>query len=166
MAKLLEKVQAAFAASGWECVLVDGRDVVTAAFEAHHAKVSLYVQTFEEMGAASIVSEASLAASPAAVGKVAEELMRVNQQLTVGNFEMDWDKGMVYFRVTNVFPDPQAATPELLASLVRAAVVEMDRITPYLSVIGRTQPAEIDSLDVPALLGREDLLPDVGVPVP
>ena len=74
----------------------------------------------------SIVSEASLAASPEAVVKVGELLMRVNQQLTVGNFEMDWDRGMIYFRVTNVFPEPASATPELLASLVRAAVVEME----------------------------------------
>ena len=166
MAKLLEKVKAAFAASGWESVPVEGRDVVTAAFEAHHTKVSLYAQTFEEMGAVSIVSEASLAASPEAVVKVGEMLMRVNQQLTVGNFEMDWDRGMIYFRVTNVFPEPASATPELLASLVRAAVVEMDRITPYLSVVGQTDPGKIDYLDVPALLAREDLLPDVGTAAP
>jgi hypothetical protein len=162
MAELLEKVKAAFSASGWECVPVEGRDVVTAAFEAHHAKVSLYVQTFEEMGAVSIVSEASLAATPAAIAKVGELLMRVNQQLTVGNFEMDWDQGMIYFRATNVFADPGAATAELLASLVRAAVVEMDRITPYLAVVARTAPGEIDVLDVPLLLARKDLLPDVG----
>ncbi|MGI9243589.1 MAG: YbjN domain-containing protein, partial [Verrucomicrobiales bacterium] len=137
-----------------------------AAFEAHHAKVSLYAQTFEEMGAVSVVSEASLAATPAALGKVGEMLMRVNQQLTVGNFEMDWDQGMIYFRVTNVFAEPAAATAELLASLVRAAVVEMDRITPYLAVIARTSADEIGLLDIPALLAREDLLPDVGTPTP
>ena len=49
---------------------------------------------------------------------------------------------------------------------VRAAVVEMDRITPYLAVVGQTDPGEIDSLDVAMLLAREDLLPDVGVPMP
>ena len=75
---------------------------------------------------------------------------------------MDWDKGMIYFRVTNVFEQAETATPPLLASLVRAAVVEMDRITPYLVVVGKTDPGEIDSIDVPAILAREDLLPDVG----
>ncbi|MGI9240655.1 MAG: YbjN domain-containing protein, partial [Verrucomicrobiales bacterium] len=88
MAKLLDQVTAAFSAAGWDCSPVEGRDVITAAFEAHHAKVSLYAQTFEEMGAVSVVSEASLAATPAALEKVGEMLMRVNQQLTVGNFEM------------------------------------------------------------------------------
>lgn len=166
MANLLDQVKATFAASKWEFVPVEGRDVVTAAFEAHHTKVSLYVQTFEEMGAVSIVSEAPMAATPAAVGKVSEVLMRVNQQLTVGNFEMDWDKGMIYFRVTNLFETAETASPPLLASLVRAAVVEMDRITPYLVVVGQTDPGEINSLDVPALLAREDLLPDVGTPTP
>jgi len=91
--------------------------------------------------------------------------MRVNQELTVGNFEMDWDRGMVYFRATNVFADPAHAGEELLASLVRAAVVEMDRITPYLAVIARSDAAEIDSLDVSVLLARKDLLPDVEMPV-
>jgi len=166
MAKLLDQVKTAFAAAGWESVDVDGRDVVTAAFEAHHTKVSLYVQTFEEMGAISIVSEASLSAVPAAVPKVAEILMRVNHQLTVGNFEMDWDKGMIFFRATNLFENPETATPDLLASLVRAAVVEMDRVTPYLAVVARTSPGDIDALDVPHLLQREDLLPDVGLPTP
>ena len=166
MAKLLDQVTAAFSAAGWDCSPVEGRDVITAAFEAHHTKVSLYAQTFEEMGAVSVVSEASLAATPAALEKVGEMLMRVNQQLTVGNFEMDWDQGMIYFRVTNVFAEPAAATAELLASLVRAAVVEMDRITPYLAVIARTSADEIDLLDIPALLAREDLLPDVGTPTP
>ena len=166
MATLLDQVRAAFAAAGWECTPVEGREVITAAFEAHHTKVSLYAQSFEEMGAVSVVSEASLAARPAALAKVGEMLMRVNQQLTVGNFEMDWDGGMIYFRVTNIFGEPEAASAELLASLVRAAVVEMDRITPYLAVIARTAPDEIDTLDVPALLAREDLLPDVGVPAP
>ena len=163
MANLLDQVKATFAASEWEFVPVEGRDdVVTAAFEGHHTKVSLYVQTFEEMGAVSIVAEAPLAAAPPVVGKTSEMLMRVNQQLTVGNFEMDWDKGMIYFRVTNVFEQAETATPPLLASLVRAAVVEMDRITPYLVVVGKTDPGEIDSIDVPAILAREDLLPDVG----
>ena len=167
MAKLLDQVKATFEASQWEFVPVEGRDdVVTAAFEAHHTKVPIYVQTFEEMGAISIAAEASLAAAPAAVMKVSEVLMRVNQQLTVGNFGMDWDKGRIYFRVTNVFEQAESATPPLLASLVRAAVVEMDRITPYLALVGQTDPAEIDSLDVPALLAREDLLPDVGPPGP
>ncbi|MFT5108933.1 MAG: hypothetical protein ACI9UA_004579 [Pseudoalteromonas tetraodonis] len=164
MSKLLERVKSAFATSGWECVPVEGREVVTAAFEAHHAKVSLYVQAFEEMGAISTVAEASLAATPAVVAKVGEMLMRVNQELTVGNFEMDWDRGMIYFRVTNVFEEPAAATDQLLASLVRAAVVEMDRLTPYLAVIARTDPGEVDSLDVPQLLARRDLLPDVEMP--
>ncbi len=164
MSKLLEKVNAAFAASGWDCVPVEGREVVTAAFEAHHTKVSLYVQVFDEMGAISIVSEASLAAATPAVTKVGEMLMRVNQELTVGNFEMDWDRGMIYFRVTNVFGDPEAAVPELVSSLVRAAVVEMDRITPYLAVIARMEPGGISSLDVTALLARKDLLPDVEMP--
>lgn len=165
MAILLDQVKATFDAAGWEYVPVEGRDVVTAAFEAHHTKVSLYVQAFEEMGAVSVVAEASLAATAPAMAKVGETLMRVNQQLTVGNFEMDWDRGMIFFRVTNLFGNADAATPELLGSLVRAGVVEMDRMTPYLAEIGRVAPEEIDTLDVPALLARKDLLPDIEAPV-
>ena len=165
MAILLDQVKATFDAAGWEYTSVEGRDVITAAFEAHHTKVSLYVQTFEEMGAVSVVGEASLLATEPAKLKVTETLMRVNQQLTVGNFEMDWDSGMIFFRVTNLFEQASAATSELLGSIVRAGVVEMDRITPYLAVIARTDPGEIDSLDVPALLERKDLLPDIEAPV-
>ena len=66
---------------------------------------------------------------PAArAGLIAEALMRLNQQLTLGNFEMDYDAGRVFFRITNVFLS-EAGDASIIASLVHAAVAEIDRLS-------------------------------------
>ena len=84
--------------------------------------------------------------------------MRTNQQLTLGNFEMDWDGGEVFFRVTNVFP-VHRGDESILAALVHAAIGEMDRMTPFLGELCRTPKGELLLLNVSELLARQDLLP-------
>lgn len=162
---LFQNVIAAFGAAGWEYALAgDGtQEVLRAGFEAHHTRVELHVQVFapvNTVSVVSVVSEASIRVSPVRRSIVAELLMRTNQELTVGNFEMDWDTGAVYFRISNVFANG-AYEPdgELIAGLVRANIVEMDRVTPFLSVIERTDEPALIALDVARLLQREDLLP-------
>lgn len=157
---LIDKVAAAFDAAGWQYRRVEGQPVVESEFEAHHAKVPLHVQAFDDPGIVSVVARLSFALSPAAMLPALEAISRTNLTLNIGNFEADPDSGEVYFRATNVFPGGAAEAP-IVASLVRTAVVEMDRFTPYLSELER-EPMQ----PVPALLAREDLLPEVGAPAP
>ncbi len=150
---LLEQTADAFRAAGWQFRPVEGQSVIECEFEAHHAKVPLHVQAFDELGALSIVGSLSFKLEPAALAAACEALMRTNLALSIGNFEMNPDSGEVFFRATNVFPGG-AGDPSIIASLVRSAVVEIDRITPFLGELNR-EPHQ----SIPALLARDDLLP-------
>ena len=152
---LIEQVADAFRAAGWAFRPVDGRPVVESEFEAHHTKVALHVQAFDELGALSVVARLSFPVALASLAAANEAMMRTNLGLSVGNFEADQSSGEAFFRATNVFPGGRA-DPSTIASLVRTAVVEVDRITPFLAELNR-DPAQ----SVPALLAREDLLPDI-----
>jgi len=157
---LIDQVAAAFESAGWQFRRIEGQPVVESEFEAHHTKVPLHVQTFDEPGIISVVARLSFNVSPAAKISALEAITRTNLTLSIGNFEADPDSGEVYFRATNVFSDGKVE-PSVIASLVRTAVVEMDRLTPFLAELER-QPLQ----PIAALLAREDLLPEVGTPAP
>lgn len=157
-------VLSVFAEEGWAYTEVTGREVVRAGFEAHHTRVDLHVQAFPALAALSVVSESPRACSgPAQRERLAELAMRVNQTLTVGNFELDWDAGRLIFRATNLFPTPQG-DPAIIRGLVHTVVGEMDRIAPLEAILLRAEGPDLAVLDLPALLRRDDLLPQVGDP--
>ena len=152
---LLIKVKESFDSAKWQFREVPEKKVIESEFEAHHAKVPLHVQAFEELGAVSVVSRLSFTVDPAAQASIHDALMRTNIALTIGNFEANPENGEVYFRITNVFSDGQRDV-EIITSLVRTAIVEMDRITPYLAEIMRDPNQSISNL-----LARKDLLPEI-----
>ena len=158
MSALYAATLQAFKARHWHYREVSGQEVIEADFEAHHTKVPLHVQVFGEAHMASVVSRASFTVPATHRAKVCELLMRTNQQLTLGNFEMSWDGGEVFFRVTNVFP-ANRQDEAILAAMVHAAVAEMDRLTPFMGEICRLAPPELMLLKVKELMAREDLLP-------
>jgi len=143
---------------GWQFQPVHNREVVEAHFEAHHTRLHLTIQTFSEIPAISVVAEAPNQLQAHHIVKAAELLMRANLQLTVGNFEIQWDGGRTFFRLTNLFPEasPNDAT---IASMVHAAIAEMDRMAACLGEVTRCTPETIDNLDAGLLLRREDLFP-------
>lgn len=157
---LIQQATAAFDAAGWQFRAIEGKAVLESEFEAHHAKVPLHVQAFDEIDVLTVVARLSFAVDPTARNAAHDALMRTNLTLNIGNFEASPDSGEVFFRATNVFPGG-AAEPSVVASLVRTAVVEMDRITPFLAELQR-EPAQ----NIAALLAREDLLPEIGDQIP
>lgn len=148
----------AFKAQGWAYREVQGMEVIEADFEAHHAKVPLHVQVYGEVHIASVVASSGLQVPKTHRLQAAELLMRTNKELNLGNFELDWDSGAVFFRQTNIFP-PHRYDERILASLVHSAIAEMDRLTPYLGEVCNTPKAELLMLRVPDLMKRQDLLP-------
>lgn len=162
--ELFKTVLAVFGEAGWAHQVVEGREVIRAGFEAHHTRVQLHVQVFAPLSAVSVVAESDRhSADPARRERIAELAMRVNQTLTVGNFELDWDAGRLFFRVTNLFPSP-AGEAGMIRALVQTAVLEMDRISPLEAMLFRAEGPELAALDLTALLDREDLLPPVPEP--
>lgn len=158
MSALHASVLNAFKKQGWAYRKVEGQEVIESDFEAHHTKVSLHVQCFGESGIMSVVAGVSFPVPRMHFLAVTELLMRVNKDLTVGNFELEWDSGQVLFRVTNVFP-PNRADERIVSGLVHAAVAEVDRVTPFLGEVCKTPKGELLLLRIPELLRREELLP-------
>ena len=158
MSALYSATLSAFKTQGWIYREVSGMEVIEADFEAHHTKVPLHVQIYGEPNIASVVARASVAVPKTHRTQVAELIMRTNKELNLGNFELDWDDGVVMFRVTNIFPQGNH-DQRILASLVHAAIAEIDRITPFLGEICHTPKGELILLKVADLMKRQDLLP-------
>ncbi|MDF1811718.1 MAG: hypothetical protein P1V20_05875 [Verrucomicrobiales bacterium] len=161
--EMFSTVKGVFEKEGWAFTEVENREVITCGFEAHHTRVNLHVQVFEPMNAVSVVSESALRTSdPLKRDRLAELAMRVNHTLNIGAFEMDWDPGQLIFRVTNLFPTPQGDT-KIIAGLIHNVIGEMDRISPFESLIHRAEGPELAGIDIAELIQRTDLLPEVPV---
>ncbi|MDF1826483.1 MAG: hypothetical protein P1U68_17695 [Verrucomicrobiales bacterium] len=158
---LYSSIKNAFDSAGWSYAEVADREVIRAGFEAHHTRVDLHVQAFEKLSTASVVSESlQETTDPAKRERLAELAMRVNQTLTVGNFEMDWDSGRLMFRLSNIFPDASGDI-SIIQGLIHNTVGEMDRIAPLISLIHQSEGPALAALDVRNMMNREDLLPPV-----
>lgn len=163
MSALHAAVLTAFKNMGWQYHAVPGAEVVESWFEAHHTKVLLHAQTHADAGIVTVVSNGSFPVPKTHLKAAAELLMRTNKEMNLGNLEIDWDSGQVMFRVANIFP-PNRHDERIIASLVHAAVAEMDRVTPFLAELCRLGTGELLLLNIPELMAREDLLPDVAAP--
>ncbi|MDF1853752.1 MAG: hypothetical protein P1U85_23175 [Verrucomicrobiales bacterium] len=157
--ELFSTAKTAFEDAGWNFQQVEGREVLRAGFEAHHTRVDLHLQVFPPIRAVTVVAESTRSTDdPLQRDRLSELAMRVNEQLTVGNFEILWDSGRLVFRVTNLFPTPQGDA-SLIQGLVQNVVQEMDRIAPLDAIIHLADGPELAGLDIGVLLEREDLLP-------
>jgi len=108
-----------------------------------------------------VVSESSNKTSdPAKRERLAELTMRVNQTLTVGNFEMDWEAGRLMFRLSNIFSTPEGDL-SIIQGLIHNTVGEMDRIAPLEGMIFQSDGPALAALNLKALMQRDDLLPPV-----
>lgn len=156
----LHSVIDAFGRQGWHCEPIENREVVTAAFEAHHTRVHLFAQAFPNLNALSVVTESPMTFDEIRLPLALELIMRANKQLTLGNFEYDLDRSLLVFRITNLF-DKESYDADIISSMVHCAIAELDRIVPLAAVLNRTREDLLDDLSVPLLLEREDLLPPV-----
>jgi hypothetical protein len=158
MSALHAAVLNAFKKQGWAYHEVAGQEVVESSFEAHHGKIFLHVQSFAEADCVGVVANATATVPASHRLRVSELIMRVNKELNLGAFEMEWDGGQVMFRQGNIF-SANRCDEKIVAGLVHNAVSEMDRFTPYLGEVCRTTREMLALLDVRELLAREELLP-------
>jgi hypothetical protein len=157
---LFTAVAGTFTRMGWEYRRVEGREVLEADFEVYHTRTRIHAQVFAPLNAVSVVGTLGHRVPDSRSGLAGEMLMRVNKDLTVGNFELDHDAGTVLFRVTNLFP-PDLFDGTITASLVHTTLAEVDRLTPFLTLLLRMSPEELAKLNLKLFLQREDLLPPV-----
>lgn len=160
MSTLFTSVLAAFDAASWAYERVPDHDeVIQAQFEAHHTRVPIHVQVFSPIHALHVVATAPHAFESFHLMRLSELLMRSSQELTIGGFDMDWEGRRVLYRVSNLFDLEQGVSKQVVQAMVHAAIVEMDRITPLLTAIYKTDGRSVLLLDIPSLMAREDWLP-------
>jgi len=160
ISRQLHSVIDAFGRQGWHCETVEGREVLTTAFEAHHTHVHLHAQAFPHLNALSIVAESPMSFDSQRLTLALELTMRANKQLTLGSFEYDLDRAQIVFRITNLF-DKEVYDPDIISSMVHCSIAELERIVPLAGVINKTRDDLLKDLSIPLLLEREDLLPPV-----
>lgn len=159
---LFESVKATFDSEKWSYTEVENREVILAGFEARHLKVEIHVQVFEEIGNVSIVAESvKTTFSPALRERLAELILRINQTLTVGNFEMLWDEGRIVFRASNLFPEGKG-DPGIIAGMVHAVISEMDRLSPMMDILFEAEKCadgKLAALSIPVLMETDEESP-------
>ncbi len=156
----LQSVLDIFGEQGWQCETVEGRQVIETAFEAHHTRVHLLAQVFPELNALAIVAESPLSFSEKHLPYALELLVRSNKQLTLGNFEYDFDREMVVFRHSNLF-EKEKYDRDIIISMVHCAIAELDRFIPYAATVQQTAPDLLEDLSIERLLMREDMMPPI-----
>lgn len=156
----LQSVSDVFNNNNWGHDIIEGREVLTAAFDAHHTRVHLFAQVFPQLNALSVVGETSMPTDDVHEALLLELLMRANKQLNLGGFEYDLDRQRLVFRITNIF-EREKFDADILSTMIHCAIAEVDRITPYCSVLLSTPEDLLDDLSIERLLLRQDLIPPV-----
>jgi len=155
-----QSVSDAFNEQGWQHEIIEGKEVISTAFEAHHTRVQLFAQAFTQLNALSIVGETAMLMDEDKIPYLLELLHRANKQMNLGGLEYDLDRQRVVFRITNIF-ERERYEKDIISTMVHCTIAEVDRITPYCSIIQTTAEDLIDDLNIERLLLREDLLPPV-----
>ena len=155
-----ESVASAFNANDWQYEIIDGQEVLQTIFEAHHSRVHVIAQTDVPISCLAVSGETQINFDPIYQGAILELVMRANKQLTMGAFEIDLDRGVLVCRITNLF-DREMFDKDIISSMVHCVIAEVDRLTPYITVITQTPDDLLDELNVERLLLRDDLIPPV-----
>jgi len=150
----------AFGKQGWHNEPVEGREVLTALFDAYHTRVRLVAQVFTELNLLCVVAEAPLEMDQDRYDMFFELLMRANKQLNVGSLEYDIERNELVFRVSNFF-DREKFDIEIISSMVHAGIAEIDRFLPYANILATTAEELLPDLNIERLLMREDIIPPV-----
>ncbi len=156
----IQSVAAVFNEQGWQHEFVEGQDVITTAFDAHHTRVQLFAQSFTQINSLTIVGETAMPVDEGKLYSILELLHRANKQMNLGGLEYDLDRQRVIFRITNIF-EKEKYDKDIVSTMVHCTIAEVDRITPYCSVIQQTPDDLMDDLNIERLLLRDDLIPPV-----
>lgn len=156
----LTSVATAFNEQGWAHEIIEGQEVLTTAFEAHHTRVQLFAQVFTQLNSLTIVGETSMPIDELRQPLLLELLHRANKQMNLGGLEYDLDRQRLVFRITNIF-EKEKFDKDIVSTMVHCSIAEVDRITPFCSIIQQTDEHLLDDLNIERLLMRQDLLPPV-----
>lgn len=156
---LFDTLKEVFDSQSWSYTEVKDREVILAGFEGQHSGIKIHAQVFVEIGAISIVSETEKRTYSAKLReRLAELILRTNQTLTIGNFEMLWDEGRIIFRSSNLFPEGKGDS-QIIAGMVLSTISEVDRLTPMIETLFTAETCtdgELSALNIPLLMESDE----------
>jgi hypothetical protein len=120
-----------FKENSWAVSQVGEETVWQLAFQGEKGKWSCLAQTGEAEQQFAFYSISPINVPPEKLATVAELLYRINLTLTVGNFELNFDTGEVFFK-TSIDVEGDRLTTALVARLVINNVMAMDYYLPAL----------------------------------
>ncbi|WP_018968787.1 YbjN domain-containing protein [Rubritalea marina] len=156
----LNSVVTAFNEQGWAHEIIEGQEVLSTAFEAHHTRVQLFAQVFNQLNSLTIVGETAMPIDELRQPLLLELLHRANKQMNLGGLEYDLDRQRLVFRITNIF-EREKFDKDIVSTMVHCTIAEVDRITPFCTIVQQTAEDLLDDLSIERLLMRQDLLPPV-----
>ncbi len=152
---LFDRLKEVFDSQDWSYTEVQGREVILAGFEGQYSSIKIHAQVFAEIGAISIVSESEQRTYSSNLReRLAELILRTNQTLTIGNFEMLWDEGQIIFRSSNLFPEGKGDS-QIIAGMVLSTISEVDRLAPMIDTLFTAETCtdgELNALNIPLLM--------------
>lgn len=155
-----QSVLETFGQNGWHAEPIEGKDVLQCMFDAYHTRVHVLAQVFTQLNAIVIVGEHRIGISEDRYDMLFELIMRSNKSLTLGSFEFDVDRSTLVFKISNIF-DREVFDKDAISTMVHAAVAEVDRLSPYVTILATTAQDLLPDLNIERLLLREDVIPPV-----
>lgn len=132
--RIFDVVQQFFYQDGWATEIIkDGETIATSA-AGEHGEWDCLAQIFERGGIFVFYSICPLKVPPHCRPAIAEFITRANQDLLMGNLEMDYGTGVIRCK-TSINTYDETLTPLLVRHVVHPNAITMDRYLPGISAI-------------------------------
>ncbi len=145
--RLFDVVVGYLRSQAWPVDVLPEEGEALSRYPGRHGTWRCRVRTREEERQLAFYSEAPTPVPRERLPAVLEFVARANQDMVLGNFELDVDTGEVRFK-TSVAVGPSGLTLEVLRPLVHANVLTMDQYLPGLVAVvdGRQSPEDACAL--------------------
>ena len=134
MKTISEKVVAFFKKAGYPFTLIDGESSLKTGFSGDNADFRVLVLVDEEDHLLNVYTLCPISAPKKKLPAIAELIARINCNLSLGNFDIDMDDGMIAFR-TGIKVGHTELENETLYILIFGNSLIMDRYFPAIASV-------------------------------
>ena len=146
MPQLFDSVIAFFKADDWPVTILEPEAVLHTVYRGDHGEWNCFVLVRDEFRQLAFYSVCPIAIPVSHRPAVAEFLMRLNYDLHLGNFELNFDSGEVRYR-TSLNIGEHDFSPELLRPIIYTNVLMMDQNLPGIMSVSYGQVSPVAALD-------------------
>jgi hypothetical protein len=140
---ILEALTEFFTAEGWPFHKIEGEDNLQIGFQGENGLWNCFTKARDELNQLLFYSVCPVLAPLGKRGAVAEFIARANYGIVVGNFEMDYETGVIRYK-TYLSADGIRLTNQVIRQVVFPNLLIMDQFLPGLlkTIYGEISPAK------------------------